>query len=189
MLINNLKNIIFHLSEKLKYIFFHGLIRNNYLCHIEEIDLVKNSIIIHCRGIAAPIKLRFDEIINDSVLLSNFSSKHASWIGYYYGRYYNTMINKQSCSSIPFSFTPATSNKRCYITMVTRRGELVYSDNITGAVYTMHPVRVMTSKDIIMHFDSIQACYIGFLSGVSKDKTLNTKLHSPNTLTKLELVK
>lgn len=183
---NSLKKIIIYFSNTLKPIFSCGFIRTNYLCRIEEINLVKNLIIIHCRGIEAPIKLKFEEVINDAALLSNFSSKHASWIGYYYGKYYNTLIDKKSCSNIPFSFSPATPHKTHRITMVTRHGDLVYSDNTTGTVYTMHPIRIMTHKDLIMSFDSTQACYIGFLSGIFQAKI---KLHSSAPLAKLELVK
>src|SRR3990167_8392924 len=67
-------------------------------CNIEEIDLSQNTVSIHCKGVRTPIKFTFDEIINDDIILSNLSPKHASWIGYYYGKYYSDLITTKNAS-------------------------------------------------------------------------------------------
>src|SRR4029077_19362622 len=64
------------------------------LCSLEEINLHHKTISINCKGVRVPIKLKFDEIINDFVILANLSSKHASWVGYYYGKYYSGLITQ-----------------------------------------------------------------------------------------------
>src|SRR3990167_11499806 len=89
------KNLINFISSFFNSIKYKLLKDKNPLCRIEAIDLNTKIIIIHCSGISAPIKLTFDEIINDFIMLSNFASKHASWIGYYYGKHYNELLNKR----------------------------------------------------------------------------------------------
>lgn len=173
----------------LKSIFYRAFKSNSSLCHIEEIDLVRNVIVIHCRGVDAPIKLSFDEIINDSVMLSNFSSKHASWIGYYYGKYYKGLVNQKRHCNIPFSFSQTTPHEKCSVTMVTRHGNLVYVNHATNTTHTMHPIRIMANKDLIMRFEPMQACYIGILSGISEEKISNPKSSSLPRAMQLKLVK
>lgn len=159
-------------------------LKKSPLCRIEEIDLIKNIIVIHCRGVEAPIKLSFDEIINDTEMLSNFSSKHASWIGYYYGRYYHELLSKKCNYSIPFGLS-GNHQAKCNITMVNRQGYIIYIDKKENTIQTMLPINILANESLILRFDPIQACYIGILSGISKAKM---KIHKPSSR-QLRLVK
>lgn len=174
MLINNFKNKFLDFFK----LVFNRIFRDHYLCRIEKIDLEKSLFIIYCRGINTPIKLKFNEMINDVVVLSNFSPRQASWIGYYYGKYYKGLTKKNYSCSVPFDFSSKDSQKKYCITMVTRNGNLVYTDNVRNTSYTMCPIRIMSRDDLIMKFNSLQACYIGFfLAWLKKKYPINT----PNT--------
>src|SRR3989338_1367439 len=111
----------------LKSIFFKIIGKRSAFCHIEEIDVSKKIIIIRCRGINAPIKASFYEIINDILILSNLSPKHASWIGYYYGKYYSELMSskKEGAFSPDFDFFMNDPARRFCITMLDRRGNLI----------------------------------------------------------------
>lgn len=142
--------------------------KNGPVCRIEEIDVIKHSVVIHCRGIEAPIILQFDEIIQDIVILSNLSPQHASWIGYCYGKNYSALRNHQNPNSFDFSFTD--SNKRYKIILQDRQGRLVYSDHLTQITHTASAEAILTNSSLISQFDSVQACYIGIIAGMNTQK-------------------
>ncbi len=166
----------------------HVLSSKNYLCRIEEIDLTKNIIIIHCKWIESPIKLTLDEVINDTDLLSNFSPKHASWIGFYYGKYYNKLISQNRYSTASLQFNHDESINKFNIQSVTRHGYLIYIDNETNTHHSMHPVTIMATNHLINKFNPLQACYIGILSGISKAKLSARAISNPSNAN-LKLVK
>jgi len=140
------------------------------LCSIEEIDLSQKTVSIHCKGVRTPIKLTFDEIINDDMILSNLSPKHASWIGYYYGKYYSDLITTKNASHHDSSnFDFSTCNTPCQFNMVmlTRNGELIYLDK-NNKTHVISPIKAATQDGLICGFNPIQACYIGILAGSSR---------------------
>lgn len=139
---------------------------------------------IHCRGIDAPITLSFHEIINDPVLLSNFSSIHAAWIGYYYGKYYKELIKEKGNYSVPFSLSSNPAHEKNCILMLTRQGNLVYLNHATNVAHTAHPTRIMANMNLIIRFEPMQACYIGILSGLYKEKKVISRSSVQLTLVK-----
>lgn len=161
------------------------------LCRIEEINILKKTIVIHCRGVEGSVKLSFDEIINDPVMLSNLSSKHASWIGYYYGKHYCNLIReKQKNNASPnFDFSINRFPSQLVITMLNRQNDLVCLDKENNTTCTISPVSAMANERLIKKFDSIQACYIGILAGTSNSKKINRSPLSNSNIPHLRLVK
>lgn len=157
------------------------------LCRIEEINILKKFIIVHCLGVNAPIKLSFDDLISDYVLLSNLPPKQASWIGYYYGKYYNDLINNKHKCITKFDFTEESSTGKFKILMLNRKGDLIYTDKEGIKSHIISPINAMNNEAIIANFDPIQACYIGVLVGI-KYKKAGSKLFVNLKNTHLRLI-
>lgn len=190
MLLDNfIKKSIIKYYQSLKYLTHKILQNNGQLCRIEEINLLKKTVIVYCRYIDAPIKLRFDEIMNDLAILSNLSAKHAAWIGYYYGQYYSSFTNEKNNCNI-FSVADLSRNyspEKFNIIMLNRHGELIYSDQDNHATYTILPMQAMINAKIIMNFNSIQACYIGILAGIASVSIRQTRKQSSTSSAKGQL--
>ncbi len=181
--------LLYNRTKKLIYAFFnfvksikYKIINEITLCHIEEINLTEKTIIIHCKGVDAPIKLTLDEIINDPIILANLSSKQASWIGYYYGKHYSELINEKNVYSNILNFSIDDASGKSQIIMLNRHGHLIYSNQ--NNIYTISPINAMRSETIITQFTPIQACYIGLLAGACNPKKIN---HKTDRLTKAHL--
>ena len=182
------KNLINFLSSLFNFIKYKLLKDKNPLCRIEAIDLNTKIIIIHCSGISAPIKLTFDEIINDFIMLSNFASKHASWIGYYYGKHYNELLNKRGNYDVFSDFSIDDQSGKFNILMLDRHGNVIYLNKDNSTTCSISPVNAITNEHIISKFTPIQACYIGILAGTSTRKMHEKKILSYSSKAQLKLV-
>lgn len=139
------------------------------LCRLEEIDIIKRRVIIHCRGSSSVIKINLEEMIYDEILISNLPSVQAAWIGYYYGMYYNDFKSFQTEKICMYeSFSDA--NCECSIIMLDRKGNIIYFDKTQNINYVSTPLMILKSRDLINKFKPMQAFYIGILSGVSINK-------------------
>ncbi len=165
--------------------------KKTYLCRIEKIDFPKKIVIISFRGMNFAIKINFNEIIMDSIILSNLSPKHASWIGFYYGKYYCDMIDKRNpCAAIDnFYFFIESATEKFNSIMLDRYGDLIYLDIDSNITRTASPINIMRDEKIIMRFDPIQACYIGILAGTSRKKKMSQKEILSSNISYLRLVK
>lgn len=175
LLFKRIKLLFYTITQTINSILYKALDRKNAACRIEEIDLIKNRIIIHCRGVNAPVKLTFDEIINDFVLLSNLTSKYASWIGYYYGKYYYNLTEKHHNILSNLEFSIEDTPGKLSITMLNRKGDLICHDRDHNTSRTISPVNAMIQEKIIMSFNSIEACYIGILASTSKKNIISKR--------------
>src|SRR3990167_4921549 len=160
------------------------------LCSIEEIDISQKTVSIHCKGVRTPIKLTFYEIINDDMILSNLSPKHASWVGYYYGKYYTDLISQNTGhhDSLNFDFSTNASSGKLNILMLARNSDLIYLDK-NDKSHIISPIKVVTQENLIAGFDPIQACYIGILAGTSRSKKRKNESHTSLHNVQLTLVK
>lgn len=171
---------------------FSNHIRNKFLtkanpvCRIEEINLERKNIVIHCRGINSPIKLSLDEIIHDSMILSNLSPKQASWIGYYYGKYYKNSINNKKNYNNFIDFSIDEESDKFKIKMLDRQGNVIYSHD--DKFYTIQPIKALNNESIINNFTPIQACYIGILAGTAPKKIIDSRANHANK-TNLKIIK
>ena len=152
--------------------------KNKPLCHIEEIDMTKKIIIVYSRGVAAPIKFTFDEIIQDVAVISNLSSQQASWVGYYYGICYQRELDAQKNNKIKnkIEFSLSNSEKKYKIMHQNRSGNLTYLDTDHNKIYTKSIINILAIPSLIMEFDPIEACYIGILGGIFIFKSSSEKI-------------
>jgi hypothetical protein len=144
-------------------------------------------IILHCRGVKSPIKLKFNEIVHDVTILANLSPQHASWIGFYYGKDYHALLranNSDHNTSHNFNFVFRESDKRYRIVFQDRQGNIVFLDVMTNEMITKSPIAILSIESLISKFDSIEACYIGILWGMSHSKRLTKRVSNSLTSTK-----
>lgn len=182
-----IKALIYNISE---FISYQHRSERSPLCNIEGIDLFNKKISIHCKGVRTPIMLTFDEIINDSMILANLAPKHATWVGYYYGKYYYDLIrnNAKYHDSSNLNFSINSTSGKFKLVMLTRNRELIYHDQ-NDHPHVISPIKAATQNHLISRFDPIQACYIGILAGASHARKQKLISKKPLKNTQLHLVK
>jgi hypothetical protein len=168
------------LINKYKSTLSAHFIHRKCLSRIEHIDMERQTIIVHSRGINAPFSLKFDEIIKDEALLSSFSARHASYIGYYYGIHNDNSTKDTNTKGYFQCFTDNPSNKYT-IRGLDRHRNVVYMDQVNKNQITRSPDQIMGVSDIVNNFPPLQACYIGILAGINHAK-LQKKPSQPREL-------
>ncbi len=144
-------------------------INRKCLSRIEHIDIERQTIVVHTRGINAPQHLKFDTVIKDEVLLNSFSARHASYIGYYYGISNSSSTRDTNSKGYFYCFTDDSSNKYT-IRGLDRHRNVIYMDQINKNQITRSPDQIMGLTDAINNFPPLQACYIGILAGINHTK-------------------
>lgn len=134
-------------------------------CRIENIDKDKNIVIVHCLGMDAPIKFKLTDLMSDISILSQLSPQHASWAGYYYGQSYRDLLNENKCT-IPVELKLFETSRRYKIIALGRNKKISYLDKNTGLIETRSLLSVLTTEELIMNFDAMDGCYMGFLAGI-----------------------
>lgn len=136
-------------------------IQNRPYCNLKKIT--GNKIYFSCRGSGSLLHIKFDDIINDHAVLSDFSSEQASYIGYCYGEYWEELTKKnQSIDRCDFFII--NSQKKYSIYSTDRRNNLLFLDKDTQEIHTLPLLTIFNNKELIKGFDPTQAFYIGFLS-------------------------
>ncbi len=166
-----------------KSILHNHFVDKQCLSRIEHIDIEKQTIVVHTRGINAPLHLKFDAIIKEEALLNSFSSRHASYIGYYYGIHNGKTLETANARGYFHCFTD-NPLKKYTIRGLDRHRNLIYIDQINNNQMTRSPDQIMALTDLIINFPPLQACYIGILAGISHTKSQK----KPTTHLKLKLV-
>lgn len=146
------------------------------LSRIEHIDIERQTIVVHTRGINAPLHLKFDAIIKEEALLNSFSSRHASYIGYYYGVHNGIATRDTNSKGYFYCFTDNPSNKYTILGL-DRHRNVIYMDQINKNQITRSPDQIMGLTDIIINFPPLQACYIGILAGINHTKSQQKPTH------------
>lgn len=143
------------------------------LCRIEEINIEKRIIFISCRGIGSTMKFKLHEIAQDILILSNLSPQHTSWIGYLYGKYYDSLDARYQSFDIVGKciFSKKTIN-RYKVLAQDRKNNIIFLDTLTKEIFTNSPYSILSSKRCIMQFDSVVAFYIGILGGMIHSKQI-----------------
>ncbi len=152
---------------------------------IEMINIPKKTIVLHCPGVDAPIKMTFKELIFDSRMLSNLSPKHASWVGYYYSKYCSEVFRADKHLNIKFDYSIENSYGKFRIIMLNRKSELIYIDSRSNQTKIISSSNAISNPEFIKNFHPIQACYIGILAGTQH--RINLKLKRTTT-THLRLI-
>lgn len=142
----------------------------NHICRLEEVDNHSRTVIICYYGIPSSVVLRIDEVVSDIALLANLSPFHASVIGYHYGIYYTEEMRKMSASSSypkVENFVFSGSQQQCKLIMQDRGGRIIYFDKSKDQYYANSPSYILGKPSLIGKFNSVEACYIGMLCGIS----------------------
>lgn len=156
-------------GEVKKGFFKIGKLMNKFIIDrfltIKTINPDENKVIMHCRRMHKLLHFTLDEVINDKHILSKFSSYEASQIGYYFGK--NKALNEVSVD-----FFKSQRLKKYSIMMIDRKGDIIYIDRETHEMHIRSPEYLILTHHLIDHFDSLQACYLGILSGIYEKKRL-----------------
>ena len=157
------------LFSRYKSALYDHFLDKKCLSRIEHIDMERETIVVHTRGITAPLHLKFDAIIKEEALLNSFSSRHASYIGYCYGVHNGSATKDTNAKGYFYCFTDNPSNKYT-IRGLDRRRNVIYMDQINKNQITRSPDQIMGLTDIIINFPPLQAFYIGILAGINHTK-------------------
>jgi hypothetical protein len=162
---------------------------NTPVCRIEEIDTIRQTVIIHCRGIDAPIKLKLSEAISDLVILANLSPLHASWIGYYYGKsYINTAVSPAGCMNT-HDLLQHDSESEYEVIYQDRRGNIGFQKRSDRQLQVCSPHKLISDSTLINKFSTQQACFLGILAGIAASKKIHNHSRDLAKKCQLKLVK
>ncbi|MDF1761323.1 MAG: phosphoheptose isomerase [Coxiellaceae bacterium] len=181
------------LKVALKFFFYYvnaankliAIQRDSYIYKIEEINENLNQVKISCSGRGAILITSIDAVIYDDYIIKKMPPHHACWLGYYYGKDWLKKNNKLHMNH-KYKASDLASSSRYIIQYQNRAGLISYSDQQTGKHYLIEPSRLAASLKI-SDFESQQACYIGFLSGLETLK--NTSSNIPHHQPQLRVVK
>lgn len=163
-------------------------LENDHLSRIENIDNVKNEVVFYVRGVISPIYLSFDNLIQDTDIISSLNPVESSLLGYYYGCYYYNFLKIRNNLVSDFNCFQNIPSHKHSIQMLDRNGNLIFLDPINSLQTTKSPSQIMMDKGLILKFTPLQSFYIGMLSGISESKNISKKLNI-QTKSKLRLVK
>ncbi|VEG92253.1 VUT family protein [Legionella spiritensis] len=146
--------------------------------NLEAICVQNKKVHLYNRG---SIVLSLHNLIFNHEVISNLKSSDASHIGYYYSTLvgssdeYNsrflTYRNKVPCS---------LKNKTLNIIAIERNGKLIIEDIDQNINFSKLPIDIYHNENIINKFTSLQALYIGYLSGLYiKKQEKKFKKNSP----------
>ena len=76
----------------------------------------------------------------------------------------------------------------CVIKMIDRNKNIIFSSGKNNETRTMSPISIFENKQLLNKFGSLQACYIGLLSGIDSTKS-NRPGKKKSTQCNLSLVK
>lgn len=158
-----------------------------YFYKIEDIDVTTNKIIVSCKGKGATLHTTIPSIACDNYIINYLPPHHACWIGYYYGRYWYSNRNDIKCKIIELSESQFYTKYQ--IVSLNRNNLITYVNTKTKETFRKTPTDLAQDK-LIIEFDSEQTFYIGFLAGISAEKTLDKQpTENQNTKPTLRLVK
>ena len=153
---------------------------NKYQCSIEEIDTAKETVTINAKGTCSPIKLKFDEVIHDILVLSNLPPLQASWIGYYYGIKYGSSAMHSPSNLTNYKFCFDEFQSKFKLLFVDRFNNITYLNRKNGNNVTTSPIIILKDTSLIRNFSSLEACYIGILWGIYIHKKNHRNVSYPS---------
>lgn len=149
---------------------------NRELYRVEEIDTIKKTAVIHCHGVRILLKLSINEIIKDATIIFNLSAIQAAYIGYYYGKLFETNATENLYWQDKSNFMLRQAKGEYKILSQERNGDITYINIASNIIFIENPMYIFQNKNIINKFDSSQACYIGVLVGINLTKEEEKKL-------------
>lgn len=148
---------------------------------IEKIDVPKNKVLLYCHFSRGFLNTSIMEIIINPEIITNLPIKQAGLLGYFYGKFWQA--NKKYIDFFEQKknreFSLRNSNSKFKINSLDRDGMITYFDINTNEIFKKYPVEIYRNERLIIHFDSIQACYLGILAGISDNKKPKNCLRKP----------
>ena len=141
---------------------------------IEEVNLQKNLVVLHCTGTRTVLKLTIENVIADSAIINGLSAGQACVLGGCYGRMMRSASDrtKKLKSAKEMTFLLSNKSGRYVIRYQHRNGEIGYYNKKTRQEFTEHPLTIVNNHYIISEFDPTEACYIGILAGSSLGRAI-----------------
>ncbi len=140
------------------------------VCRIEEVNINTGRVILYYKGgLSTIVHSDLKNVTQDPDIISSINSVHASWLGYYYGKFRTTSETSWSPNKSPGLFLK--SNKGIFnILSQDRAGNILYVNKLNNERYLCDPISLLQNEYEIDNFDPSQACYIGILAwyGLSK---------------------
>lgn len=169
MQISNLINSLVKNYKKITHVLcLRKAEKHGYSCYLEEIDLKNNTVNIHHNYLTCSIKFRIEDIIYDHPIIANMHPAQASILGYYYGKNYKNF--RRSYKHNKYSYALKTSDKQYTLLSQDRYGKISYLNKKTNAIYTRSLIDILSDVKLIQEFSSIEACYIGIMTGIHTNK-------------------
>lgn len=152
------------LYQLVSQIYQDALKDKQYWYSIEEIDFDSQIVKIHVRGKHVVLSFRIQDAINDSVIINGLSPFDAACLGYSYG----VGLRRQQVSpdhKKPYDFLLNLSLGSLRILCQSRDGKIFYQDIVSQNSFSDAPLDIIQNSQLIVKFDSSQACYLGILAG------------------------
>lgn len=150
---------------------------------VKKIDLDRFIIHLYIRGNNAITPFRLYDVFFDSILISCMASEDASKIGYYYALSQDYLACSSEITS-GYSITESINSSKNFIFEIIsldRKRNVVFSKTTKKKdidEWVMSPQQIIDRKDLIAGFNPIQACFIGMLAGLAKNR-LRSKYSYP----------
>lgn len=152
---------------------FHN-IRDNFITYrIITPKKNGNMHILQCSNTRNIFKKEINEIIYDNEILFKLPPSHSCYLGIQFAkilqsqRAYKDLEN--GCKSKLAHKTIHRYGKYCFYYQ-DRSGKIFFIDTSTKEGFSMDPIEIVQSKDLINEFDASQSFYIGFAAGLSLKK-------------------
>ena len=147
---------------------------------VKKLDLDNFVVHLVARGNRAMISFPLDKIIFDQMIISSLDPYEAAIIGFYYGKNYKEMTNKPSINNSVFLLN-ITSGAQNTIISMDRLQRIVFVDNKESEnqkQILMHPLSIISQKELISKFHPTHSCYIGILAGKSEKSSPWSEINS-----------
>ena len=164
------------MREKIKKIFLkiNPIKTNGNVCRLLEINQEKQEVKFQIKMKMPTLKCTIEEAVNNLNLINHISAIEACYLGGHYAETQNSAkSNNSKRRTTPVSFSIKKGTERCRILYENRDGFVGYYDKKLNEEFTEHPINIVKNENLIAHFNSSQAFYIGFLAGLKYQKEKN----------------
>jgi len=156
--------------NKVKH-FYHS---NQNTCRLVDFDTQKQAVIVRFKMKSPVFRLPLAEAIYKTELMSMLTPLEACWIGGHYGRLVRASVEGREMlrDVTKMHLFLKESNAPYRILSLNREQEICYCDRLNQHVFVEHPFSIVNNEALISKFDPLQACYIGFLAGMTMEKAV-----------------
>lgn len=162
---------------------------NEYSCSIEGVSFTRKCLIIRNKWTLSPLKLSFEDAMNDYAVVSNLSPLHASWVGYFYGIYRLEYLKSGREKKTDRFYYDDTNHDGFKVVSQDRVGNINYRLPGSDRLVCMSPSEILSSPHIINNFYSKDACYIGMIFAIKSTNLQRKNFYIKNARCSLRVIK